>query len=239
MYAKNTERKSEEEVSPFQLKIENRQFAETCNRAHTNSLTQTNPTPKTFRLGTTVYLSALTELEWRRFQAKRRQDRGFEEWRKQAKLGPIRDSPFKKKQKPPVVMINPTPTQRSILEDLESHKIVQNVLKDKIWLRQRSRPVETDQATTPPGQKLTHGRKLLLKRLEIARLEQASANPPIGGNKELVEQSRNGHHSTSQTAHRDVTDYSNEYEQIQQELLIIQASLEKLQTRLTDLVMHQ
>ena len=237
MYAKRTKGKEPKtEMSPVELKVEDEKFAPECKNVDSSPLT--NRTPKTFRLGSNGDPNVLTELEWRQFKAKSRLDRGFNEWRKQAKLGPNRTSPFEKKRKPAVAIISPTPTQKFILNDLESHKIMKNVEQDKTWLRQRSRPIEVDEATTPPGQKITHGRRLLLQRLKIIKeLEQAALDPSTGEDRES-KQNQAGDNSASQLAPRSETNCLEEQKQMQQDLFTIQANLEKLNRRLKDLVMR-
>ena len=130
MYAKRTkEEEPKTEMSPVELKVEDEKFAPEYKNIHSSPLA--NRTPKTFRLGSNGDPNILTELEWRQFKATNRLARGFTEWRKQAKLGPNRTSPFEKKRKPAVAIISPTPTQKFILNDLESHKIMKNAEKDK------------------------------------------------------------------------------------------------------------
>ena len=238
MYAKRTkEKEPNTEMSPVELKVEDEEFAPEC-KDNADSSPLANRTRKTFRLGSNEDPNVLTELEWRQFKTKNRLDRGFNEWRKQAKLGPNRTFPFEKKRKPTVAMISPTPTQKFILNDLESHKIMKNVEKDKTWLRQRSRPIEVNEATTPPGQKITHGRRLLLQRLKIImELEQAVLDTQTGEDRE-PKQNEAGDKSAGQLAPRSETNCLEERKQIQQDLFTIQANLEKLNRRLKDLVMR-
>ena len=210
---------------------------------------------KVFKLGPTFQLTPPSNYERRRHQEKLRQDRGFREWKSEAKLGPNHDSPFDGKEKPKsfkaISFDSPSgikdeskgfkamqsPFRRSILDNWQSQEIIQRATADTQWMRQRSRPTSTNCATTPPGRKITNGRKVLLYHVERIRKEErdrmAKGEMPSTPDKYFSPESDANNNLFFK---QPIRSQSEERDDIRMQLDILTARLEQLKTRASKLV---